>query len=100
VLVVVVVGVVDVVPGLGWQDSVSDATGPVIGSWIDESGVPAGTFTGNVRICPVISLTVIVQESAEAFGIAAMAIETSTAPTRPSTAKSFRLFSNVARFLP
>jgi hypothetical protein len=48
----------------------------------------------------VISLTVTVHASADAFGIAAMAIATSVAPTRASTAKSFRLISNFARFLP
>jgi hypothetical protein len=55
----------------GAQLIVSEMTAPVIGSDSDETGVPAGTLTGNVNSCPPSSSTVTVHTSAEAFGIAA-----------------------------
>jgi hypothetical protein len=55
----------------GAQLIVSETTTPVIGSDSDETGVPAGTFTGKVNCCPPSSVTVTVHASAEAFGIAA-----------------------------
>jgi hypothetical protein len=55
----------------GAQLIVSEMTTPVIGSDSDETGVPAGTLTGNVNSCPPSRFTVTVHASAEAFGIAA-----------------------------
>jgi hypothetical protein len=55
----------------GAQLIVSEMITPVIGSDSDETGVPAGTLTGNVNCCPPNSVTLTVHASAEAFGIAA-----------------------------
>ncbi len=88
----VVVGavVVVVVVGLGVQASDSCAIGAGTGSWIEDSGVPGGTMTLNVRVWPVTSVTVITQESADAVGSSAMPCTASSEPTVASTIVSFR----------
>ena len=95
VLVVVVLLVVE----LGWHDSLSDVTTPVIGRCIDEIGVPGGTLTLKVSVWPVTRVTVTVQASADATGMLATS-DISIAPASASTSQSFRLPTNVARFLP
>lgn len=62
-----------------------------------ETGTPRGIWT--VIVCPVMSLTVSVQESADALGNATTAIVTSIAPVSASTTISFRLNGNIARLL-
>ncbi len=49
----VVLVVVVLLVALGWQDSLSDLTTPVIGRFIWEIGVPGGTLTLNVSVWPV-----------------------------------------------
>jgi hypothetical protein len=98
-VVIVTVGAVVVLDELDWQDSLSDATAPLIGRFIDEIGVPGGTLTLNVSVCPVTRVTVTVHASADATGRLATS-DSRIAPARASTSESFRLPSNVARFLP
>jgi hypothetical protein len=78
----------------GAQDSLSEATTPVIGRFMSEIGVPGGKLTLNVRTWPPTRVTVTVQASAEAIGIAATSIATSVAPTSASALSSLRLLSN------
>ncbi|HUO73425.1 MAG TPA: hypothetical protein VMU39_21830 [Solirubrobacteraceae bacterium] len=70
--------------------SVSLAITPVIGSWIADSGVPGGTSTLNVSVCPVSMVTVRTHASADAAGSSAMACTASSEPTVASKAVSFR----------
>jgi hypothetical protein len=99
-LVVVVVVVVEVEPGAEeTHDSLSDTTTPVIGSFMSEIGVPGGTFTLNVRTWPLRSVTLTVQASAAAFGIADRAMLSTVATISARTDRTFRLFSNDARLL-
>ncbi len=62
-----------------------------------EAGIPRGIWT--VIVCPVMSLTVSVHESAEALGNATTPIVTSIAPASARIAISFRLSSNIDRLL-
>ncbi len=80
---------------VGTQDSVSDATMPVIGRCRDEIGVPDGTLTLKVSAWPPTRVTLTVQASAEALGSAAIAYVASIAAASASTVQSFRLLSNV-----
>ena len=52
------------------------AIGTLTGTEIEEGGVPGGTLTVKVSVCPVTVLTVTTHVSAEATGIAARAIAT------------------------
>ncbi len=90
VVVVVVTDTAGVVEVAGAHCSLSEATGPVIGRPIAEIGVPGATFTLNTNTCPVVRVTVTVQASADALGIAARAMATKIAPAMASTASSFR----------
>jgi hypothetical protein len=94
VLVDVVVVVAEVV--VEEQDSVTDATPTLTGSEIEERGVPGGTSTLKVKVCPSVVLTVITHVSADATGIAAIAMTASTAPAIATATKSFRLLNKVA----
>jgi hypothetical protein len=80
----------------GPQLIVSDTTTPLIGSESDETGVPAGTLTGKVSCCPPSKVTVTVQASAEAAGIAASPRMRTADVTAPI---SFRLPNTVACLL-
>jgi hypothetical protein len=78
-----------------WQDSDSLAIGVVIGSEIEESGVPGGTFTVNVSCCPVIVTTEILQTSAAAGGgLGSAATDRNAAPA--SAISDFRVLDKVA----
>jgi hypothetical protein len=91
VVVVVVLRVVVVVEVAGWvQEACTLFTGPVPGGTICEAGVPGGSFTVKVRVCPVSSTTVTVHWSAEATGIEAVAITTSAKPAARASTFSFR----------
>ena len=91
----VVLGVVLVVVGVDEHDSVTDWTGPVAGRWIEDSGVPGGTFTVNVSLAPPTSVTVTTHVSAEALGSAAIP-GTASAVAAATATKSFRLLSTSA----
>jgi hypothetical protein len=97
VLVDVVVVVVELWDGT--HDSLSDTTVPVIGRPIAEIGVPGGTLTLKVSVCPPTRVTRTVQASAEALGMAATAMAIVIAAASARTNHSFRLFSNAARLL-
>ncbi|HEX3978291.1 MAG TPA: hypothetical protein VHW96_18620 [Solirubrobacteraceae bacterium] len=90
VVVVVVTDTAGVVAVVGAHCSLSEATGPVIGRPIAEMGVPGGTFTLKTRVWPLTKVTVTVQASADAVGMAARAMATKIAPAMASTASSFR----------
>jgi hypothetical protein len=85
--------------GPGWQDSLSEATGPEMGRPMAEIGVPGATLTLKVSVWPSTSVTVTVQASADAVGRLAIN-DARIAPASASTSQSLRLLSNVARFLP
>ena len=57
---------------VGTHDAVTFLTGPVPGGTSADVGVPGGTLTLKVNICPVSSVTVTVHWSAEAVGTRAM----------------------------
>jgi hypothetical protein len=81
------------------HDSVTLAIGTFTGREIAEIGVPGGTLTVKVRVCPVTVLTVITQVSAET-GIAASPITTSAAPAVMNPTISLRLLNTMVEFLP
>ena len=62
--------------------------------------LPAGTPPLNVSVCPVSSVTVTVQLSAEAVGKAAIAMTTSTKLVVPRAILSLRLLDTLAYLLP
>jgi hypothetical protein len=88
--VVVVTATAGVLVVVGAHCSLSEATGPVIGRPIAEIGVPGGTLTWNTSTWPLTRVTVTVQSSADAVGMAARAMATKIAPAMASTASSFR----------
>jgi hypothetical protein len=98
-VVVVLLGVV-VLVGVLVQDSLTVLTPPWTGSLIDDRGVPGGTFTVKFRVCPVTSVTVTTQLSAEADGIAAMPMTANAHAVAAAATLSFRLLNTVALFLP
>lgn len=61
----------------------------------EEGAVPGGALTVSVVVPPVGSPTVIVQVSAEAFGIAAIAVVASTELAVMATIFSLRLFDTL-----
>lgn len=95
----VVTGGVGVVEDVGAHDS-DTAWAPAGRPGIEPSGVPAGTLTGSVIVCPVISATVTVQESADATGISAIACMASAVATVASATVSFRLLNTLRYLLP
>ena len=90
VVVVVVVDTAGVVEVVGAHCSLSEATGPVMGRPIAEMGVPGATFTLKTKVWPLTRVTVTLQASADAVGMAASAMATKIAPAMASTASSFR----------
>ena len=90
VVVLVVTATAGVVVLVGVHCSLSEATGPVIGSPIAEMGVPGATLTWKTSCWPPTSVTVTVQSSADAVGIAARAIATKIVAAMASTVTSFR----------
>jgi hypothetical protein len=94
-LVVVTVGALVVVEGCA-HDAETLFTGPVPGGTKAEAGVPAGTFTLNVSVWPVSSVTVTVHSSAEAVGIAARPSVASTELTATTAIFSLRLLDTSA----
>ena len=84
------IGVLIVPVPVDWQDSDIEATVPVIGSGIEEIGVPAGTLTVKVSFWPVTRVTVIVQVSACAVASGIAARPTIAAPSASSHIQSFR----------
>lgn len=82
------------------QDSETLAIGTLTGSEMEEIGVPGGTLTVNVSVCPVTVLTVITQVCAEATGIEASAITTRVVTTAMDPTNSFRLLNTEADVLP
>lgn len=91
VWVTVTDGVVVVVVAEGWQLAVTLATAGVPAGSICAGGVLGEALTVNVRVCPSRSVAVTVHVSAEADGIAAMAMVTRTAPTVPMAILILRL---------
>lgn len=89
----VVDGVVLVVVGVEVQDSVSPATGPVIGSLIEDSGVLGGTSTVKLTFWPLTSVTVTTHESAEAAGSPAIPNSVSSDAAVATAPNSFRLLN-------
>lgn len=83
----------------GWQDSLSDATGPVIGRFICEIGVPGGTSTLKTNVWPATVVTVTVHAWAEAEGMSANAIVMSAALARTSTPINLRRMFTAALLL-
>jgi hypothetical protein len=83
--VVGVVGVGVVVVGVCAHTSETDSTGSVTGNGIEDTGVPAGTFTVNESLAPPATVTVTTQESASAVatGIAARAPHSDTVAISP-----------------
>ena len=82
------------------QDAWTLFTGPVPGGTSDEAGVPGGTFTENVSVCPVISVTVTLHWSAEAAGREAIAIVPSAEAAVMARIFSLRPMDTEFRFLP
>lgn len=78
------------------QEARTFFTGPVPGGMSAEVGVPGGTFTVKVSVCPVSSVTVTVHSSAEADGSNATAIVASTVATVTAAIFSFRLLRILA----
>jgi hypothetical protein len=87
-------------PEAGEHDSATLSTGSVTGSEIDDSGVPAGTFTVKDTLPPPATVTVTTHESAWATGIAAIPEPASTDPPVTSATSSFRLLNTLAFLLP
>jgi hypothetical protein len=102
---VVDVVVVPVVPDpllLGWvQEAWTFLTGPVPGGTRLEAGVPEGAFTSKVSVWPESRVTVTLHWSAEAFGIAAMAMVANADPAEMARIFSLRRTDTVfSSFLP
>jgi hypothetical protein len=95
VLCVVVTVTVGVVVVVGWQLAVTLWTGGVPAGSIWEGGVPGGAFTVNVITWPFRSVAVTVHWSAEAEGIAAIAIVASDNPTVRTAIFSLRLIDTL-----
>ncbi len=81
-----------VVVAAGGQDSETLATPP--GRFRLEMGAPTGSDKESV--CPVIKVTVTVQSSADAVGIAAIPVTAKVTATATAPTVSFRLLNNVA----
>jgi hypothetical protein len=84
----------------GTHDSEMLLTGPTLDGTRDEGELPAGTSPLNVSVCPVSSVTVTVQVSAEAVGRAAIAMVTNTKLAVPRPILSLRLLDTLAYLLP
>jgi hypothetical protein len=93
--VVVVTVTVGVVLVEGWQLAVTFETGGVPGGSICAGGVPGAALTVKVSVCPSSSVAVTVQVSAEAAGIAAMAMVPRTTATVEMAIFSLRLIDTV-----
>jgi hypothetical protein len=98
--VVTVTGGCGVVVVVGWQLAVTLWTGGVPGGSIWAGGVPGAALTVKVTVEPSSSTAVTVHWSAEADGIAATAMTTSTTPTVVSAIFSVWLIDTVVYFLP
>lgn len=85
-------GVVEV--ELGAHEAVTLFTGPTPAGTIEAGGVPGGTFTVNVSVCPVSSVTVTLHSSAEAVGKAAIPRTANTDAADPAAILSLRLIDN------
>ena len=93
---VVAVGVVTVAVGVVLVEGVQLAeTNVSPGGTSEAGGVPGAAFTVIVVVPPVGSATVNVQVSADAIGIAATAIVTSTDPAAVATIFSLRLLDTL-----
>ena len=75
-------------------------TGPTPAGTIADGGVPAGTFTLKLSVCPVTSVTVTVHWSADADGIAAMPITAKTVASETTAVFSLRVVDKLTRLLP
>ncbi len=89
-----------VVVVVGAHDALTLLIGPSPAGTIAEAGVPAGTLTLKLCVCPVSSVTVTVHSSADAEGIAAIPITPNTVAIVAKAVFSFRLRNNVTRLLP
>jgi hypothetical protein len=69
-------------------------TGPTPAGTIETGGVPGGTFTENVSVCPVSNVTVTLHSSAEAVGNAAIPRTANTDAADPAAILSLRLIDN------
>lgn len=96
--VVVGSGLVDVVVGV--HEALTLFTGLTPAGTIDEGGVPGGTLTLKVSVCPVTSVTVTVHSSAEAVGRFAIPITANADTTEMAAVFSLRLLDNLTRLLP
>ena len=97
---VLTLGVLGVVLEVGVHDSEMLLTGPTLPGTSADGELPAGTSPLNVSVCPVSSVTVTVQLSAEAVGKAAIAMTTSTKLVVPRAILSLRLLDTLAYLLP
>jgi hypothetical protein len=84
------VGTVGPVEVVGVQEAETLLTGPTPAGTIEAAGVPGGTFTLKLSVCPVSSVTVTVHSSAEAVGIAAIPRTANTEAAAIATVFSFR----------
>jgi hypothetical protein len=82
------------------HDSLTERTGPLTGSGMEETGVPGGTLTVKDTLCPESRVTVTTQVSAEAEGIAPAPRTPSSALAETARVNSFRLLNTVAWLLP
>lgn len=98
-LVVDDVVVVDEDDEAGAHVMLEETITPLIGRLSADTGVPGTLSTLNVYVWPPSTVTVTVHGSAEADGIAAMAVATSSAPRRTSILASLRRLITVARLL-
>jgi hypothetical protein len=85
-------GLVDV--ELGLQEADTFFTGPTPAGTIEAAGVPGGTLTLKVSVCPVSSVTVTEHWSAEAVGRAAIPKTANTDAADPAAIFSFRGIDN------
>jgi hypothetical protein len=85
--VVVVLDAPDVV-SLPVHDSLTDVTACVTGSGIADSGVPGGTLTTNVNVCPLATVTVRTHPAPCAPAIAGSAAHRSAHASAIATARS------------
>jgi hypothetical protein len=91
-------GVVVVVVGV--HDALTSLIGPTPAGTIAEAGVPGGTFTLKLWVCPVTSVTVTVHWSADAVGRFAIPMTANADTTEMAAVFSLRLLDNLTRLLP
>jgi hypothetical protein len=79
----------------GAHEAVALLTGPTPAGTICAAGVPGGTLTLKLSVCPVSRVTVTVHWSADALGSAAIPMTANTDAAVAAAILSFRCFNNL-----